>query len=942
MKHVTSPVFVLFGREEIKEAQRPNQQKTQAPNAVRIASNVAHDAKAVRKIAAQAASGNVVGAAVTTVTNPRILKSIVAIILSFFLLLTCCLYAVPNMVWEATQNVVGQVEDVVESTENNIYYVFYGSGDGHEGLTGVLQTLGDNFNPFEITVGFARAGWEIIMNGEVSDETMDTLPDIVQGVIDSIYSDESKYYDEVGATLYYTDAGESGEGIDLSGGVQPFSSGTKGMTVAYQMKRSATEKRIQGRTDDINSDISKDAEIKFDASGCDSLSVTRTFPDGRDTSAILLSLFTAQSGASLDGVTLQEYCNWLGISKQGILDRGLGENRYEYVPELLPGNSYGENEVGWDESLQHWGGEFMPFDIYQEFDYLADAAADVESQKDFHYTINDRYDTRQKVMNGKYEMDSSYSYPELCTSEAYDEKYSQVWYNSQKDKYYDRGALDVCLYPSPKIHKEIETYEVTNDEGETETRTRLCLTYTVKTFETEGEWWTDETEQILTDILKFPIPPFTGEDENSSSETEDAADNATAEYTIEPRAVLLNSPESGGTSKTASLGVPIEPVWDLKYLRDLIDTTIIEFGSGSTINSIGAGGGGGSMVQVALSQIGERESGGSNNCKYTQWYNGVGLPWCAIFICWCADQCGYLDSGLFPRTAHSATFWNYVLQNPSAGSLYTPADVRAGTVTPMPGDILIVSGANNQEASSNTVRADDSGSGTRHVALVTGYDPASQRVATVDGNISDSVSENSYSITTGDSSGRKIWGFVRPAYPNSGQEIPGGEAHQVNGLDMDTDGSTDPADMDDPYYQPTTSITTADGAYYDASKVNYTVVAKGHTSLLGCLVTIKDEQSGKVINCIAADSGPRSDDWNEVSVCAARSLGYNVSGLVGVNATNRFTITYYPDCKLTLYASGHESINDQIDAQAKAYRSTVADDGYTPDFDASNESGRID
>lgn len=920
-------------------AQSQNQQKAQAPNAVRIASNVAHDAKAIRKIAAQAASGNMVGATVTTITNPRILKSIVALILSFFMLLTCCLYAIPNMVWEATENVVGQAEDVLESTSNNVYYLFYGSGDGHQGLTGILETLNEQLNPIEITLNFAQAGWELITEGGISEDTSNSLPVIVQGVL-SIYSDTSDYYDEVSAALYYTEAGKTGENIDLTGDPDSLGSGTTGLSVAYQMKRKATESRIQGRINDLNSDITKDSQSKFSESGCDTLSVTRTFPDTRELSAILLSLFTAQSGASLDGVTLQEYCNWLGMSKQTWMERGLFVDRYEYIPELLSGDSYGANEVGWSVSLQHWGGEFLPYDVYQEFDYLADAAANVEEQKDFHYTINDLYKTRQKVMNGKYVMDSDYKYPEQCTSEAYTEDYSQVWYNSQKDKYYDRGALDICLYPSPKIHQEIETYVVINSDGESETRTKLCLTYTIKSLETEGEWWTDETEQILTEIVKFPTLP-----ESAVSETGENAgesESSSAEYVIEPRAVLLNAPTDGGETKLPILDIPVSAKWELKYFRDLLGTTLDEFGNGSSAGSFGSGGGGGNMVEVALSQLGERETG-TNDCKFTRWYNGVGLPWCAIFISWCAEQCGYLDSGLIPKTAHSATFWNYVLQNPSAGVLYTPADVRSGAVTPMAGDILIVSPTNNQEAPSNTVRADDSASGTRHVALVVAYDSASQRVATVDGNISDSVAENSYSIITGDSSGRKIWGFVRPAYPNTGTEIPGGIAFTVNGLDMDTDGSTDPDDMDDPYYQATTSIKTADGYYYDASKVNYTVVAKGRTDLLGCLVTIKDEQTGKVINCIAADSGPRSDDWNEVSVCTARSLGYTVSGLVGVSTSNRFTITYYPDCKLNnIYAVGYGSINSQIDKQASMYKDSVSDEGYMPDFDASNESGRID
>lgn len=59
---------------------------------------------------------------------------------------------------------------------------------------------------------------------------------------------------------------------------------------------------------------------------------------------------------------------------------------------------------------------------------------------------------------------------------------------------------------------------------------------------------------------------------------------------------------------------------------------------------------GGSMelVQTALSQVGQ-----NSGEKYWRWYGFQSYqPWCACFVSWCADQCGYIDAGILPRFSH--------------------------------------------------------------------------------------------------------------------------------------------------------------------------------------------------------------------------------------------------------------------------------------------------
>lgn len=53
------------------------------------------------------------------------------------------------------------------------------------------------------------------------------------------------------------------------------------------------------------------------------------------------------------------------------------------------------------------------------------------------------------------------------------------------------------------------------------------------------------------------------------------------------------------------------------------------------------------IVAVALSQIGN--VGGE---PYWSWYGfSSRVAWCACFVSWCAEQCGYIDAGIIPKYA---------------------------------------------------------------------------------------------------------------------------------------------------------------------------------------------------------------------------------------------------------------------------------------------------
>ena len=54
---------------------------------------------------------------------------------------------------------------------------------------------------------------------------------------------------------------------------------------------------------------------------------------------------------------------------------------------------------------------------------------------------------------------------------------------------------------------------------------------------------------------------------------------------------------------------------------------------------------------MALSQVGN--VGGE---PYWRWYGfGSRVEWCACFVSWCANECGYIDTGIIPKFADCPT-----------------------------------------------------------------------------------------------------------------------------------------------------------------------------------------------------------------------------------------------------------------------------------------------
>lgn len=142
------------------------------------------------------------------------------------------------------------------------------------------------------------------------------------------------------------------------------------------------------------------------------------------------------------------------------------------------------------------------------------------------------------------------------------------------------------------------------------------------------------------------------------------------------------------------------------------------------------GGGNQAIVEVALTQLGNE--GGQ---PYWSWYGFSSREeWCACFVSWCAEQCGYTEGGFIPKFAGCVSGANWFKER---------NQWQDRNYEPTAGDIIFF---------------DWEGDGsTDHVGIVEKYENGV--VYTVEGNSGDAVKQRQY--TVGSSS---IYGYGVPAY----------------------------------------------------------------------------------------------------------------------------------------------------------------------------------
>ena len=135
------------------------------------------------------------------------------------------------------------------------------------------------------------------------------------------------------------------------------------------------------------------------------------------------------------------------------------------------------------------------------------------------------------------------------------------------------------------------------------------------------------------------------------------------------------------------------------------------------------------IVQVALTQE------GNNGDTYWSWYGFESrVEWCACFVSWCAQQCGYLESGVIPK---------FSLCSDGVDWFHARGQFQDASYVPAAGDIIFFDWGND-----GTID---------HVGIVESV--TNGVVNTIEGNSGDKVARRSYNMGSD-----SIYGYGVPAY----------------------------------------------------------------------------------------------------------------------------------------------------------------------------------
>ena len=146
----------------------------------------------------------------------------------------------------------------------------------------------------------------------------------------------------------------------------------------------------------------------------------------------------------------------------------------------------------------------------------------------------------------------------------------------------------------------------------------------------------------------------------------------------------------------------------------------------------------GEIVAVALSQVGN--VGGQ---PYWSWYGfNSRVEWCACFVSWCANECGYIDAGVIPKFAGCVGGSNWFKAR---------GQWQDGSYEPRPGDLIFFDWDDPGGYSGPQDDVPD------HVGIVERVENGV--VYTVEGNSGDSCRQRSYNVGH-----YEIWGYGCPVY----------------------------------------------------------------------------------------------------------------------------------------------------------------------------------
>ena len=144
----------------------------------------------------------------------------------------------------------------------------------------------------------------------------------------------------------------------------------------------------------------------------------------------------------------------------------------------------------------------------------------------------------------------------------------------------------------------------------------------------------------------------------------------------------------------------------------------------------GISGGSKKIISVASTQIGN-----SDGQPYWSWYGfGSRVEWCACFISWCANESGYIESGIIPKFASCDVGMSWFKNH---------NQWQEKTYVPKPGDIVFFDWDNNNSAD--------------HVGIVEKSE--TNKIHIIEGNSGDACKQLEYATND-----NRILGFGIPQY----------------------------------------------------------------------------------------------------------------------------------------------------------------------------------
>lgn len=173
--------------------------------------------------------------------------------------------------------------------------------------------------------------------------------------------------------------------------------------------------------------------------------------------------------------------------------------------------------------------------------------------------------------------------------------------------------------------------------------------------------------------------------------------------------------------------------------REMVEELLAD-GNASMWTSVlyGIGGSDEQIVAVALSQVGN--VGGE---PYWSWYGfSSHVEWCACFISWCANECGYIENGIIPKFAGCVGGINWFKER---------GQWADNSIEPTPGMLIFFDWDDPDGLSGPQDGLSD------HVGIVEKVEGG--RVYTIEGNSGDACRQRSYPVGY-----YEIMGYGMPAY----------------------------------------------------------------------------------------------------------------------------------------------------------------------------------